>query len=247
MNIISRTLNQWKGGVRLYIAIATLATTLEVWWWANASYSGTALYASRMAEIFAWLGLALIATAVSIGPFYKVFSRVPGRRQWFEARRLLGVSGAWFATLHSLIAYGSEFNFANPTSLPSVYQRAFIAGGIALIILLAMVATSFDKAFTAMGIWWFRLHRFVYVALVAILGHAFAIGVHATQHAVLLVLSLAAVWIVGLHIFRQKTRPTIWQLAGLTAMAIALFTVFNYGYSKSQQNQSSGGSYAYAK
>src|SRR5580698_6609866 len=139
-----KTVLEWRKGVRLYIALAVLLVTLEVWWWAQASYSGSILFATRLEEVYAWLGLALITLAVSIGPTYSTWPKLPGRSIMSDARRLIGVGGAWFASLHVTIAYVALFKVANPFGLPRSYQQSFAVGSVALVILLAMAFTSFD-------------------------------------------------------------------------------------------------------
>lgn len=227
-----RTLVMWSKGVRFYIGIATILVTFEVWLWASSSYAGTSLFSIRLAEIYAWLATICLTIAVSIGPTFKVFKNLPGRRQFFDSRRLLGVSAAWFATIHTLIAYIALFKAPNPFSLPSAYQRSFAAGLVALIILLAMAFTSFDKAFKGMGVWWFRLHRFVYVAVGLTLLHAFLSGTHATYRPVVFVLGALTTFILGMHVYIGLTRRPFskWQLAMVSLSAIALALIFNYGF-----------------
>ncbi len=120
---------------------------------------------------------------------------------------------------------------ANPLTLPTKYQQSFALGTVALIVLLAMAFTSFDKAFKKMGIWWFRLHRFVYVALLAILAHSFIIGVHATTRPVLALLGLVSGVLLVLNIASQRGKPSIYKLIALASVAISLVIIFNYGYS----------------
>ncbi|MGC1176473.1 MAG: ferric reductase-like transmembrane domain-containing protein [Candidatus Saccharimonadales bacterium] len=226
-------LDHWRKGVRLYIGIGIVLVTLEVWWWASASYSGSVLFATRLEEAYAWLAVGLICSAVTIGPLYKVFPRLGGKGMLFDARRLIGVGAAWFASLHVAVAYVSLFKLANPLHLPRSYQQAFVVGALALIILLAMAVTSFDKALKTMGIWWFRLHRLVYVALLLILLHAFLIGVHATQWPALIILTVVAVGLLSLHIyisFVRQERPTIGQLLTISYVVLLLVALFNYGY-----------------
>lgn len=231
MNTLVRTLNHWRTGVRLYIGITVAAITLEVWWWTHSAYAGTPLYATRMEEIFAWLSLGMITTAVFIGPSYKFFPRLPGRRIMFDARRLLGVGGAWFASLHVAISYASLFQFANPLSLPTKYQQAFALGTVALLVLLAMAFTSFDRAFHRLGIWWFRIHRFVYLALLAILAHAFLIGVHATKPTVVLILIFLSAALVLFHALGQRGKAfSVWRVATLSGSTLALILIFIYGF-----------------
>lgn len=148
----------------------------------------------------------------------------------FDARRLLGVSAFWFASLHVIISYSSLFKLANPLTLPTTYQQSFLAGSIALLILFAMTATSFDKAFRGMGKWWFRLHRFVYVALPLILLHALMTGAHTDNPLVVLMLIIAATYVVGVHGYLSfvKRRPTIWQLLAISAVTIALILIFAF-------------------
>ncbi len=167
------TFKHWLTGVRFYIAGATLLVTGLVVWWTETAYGGSSLTTIRCQETFAWLALSLMVLAISIGPTAKLFPKLPGKSILFEARRLIGVSAAWFATLHVGIAYFVQFSTANPFSLPAEYRNAFGLGVVALAILLAMAFTSFDKAFNGMGIWWFRLHRFIYVAIMLVLFHIF--------------------------------------------------------------------------
>lgn len=229
---IVRTLNQWRTGVRFYIALGIVAVTIETWWWASMTYAGSSsLLAIRLEEIYAWLALGLIITAVLIGPTYKIFPGLYGKRVMFDARRLIGIGGAWFASLHVAIAYLSLFSAANPLTLPTKYQQSFALGTVALIVLLAMAFTSFDKAFKTMGIWWFRLHRFVYVALLAILAHSFIIGVHATTGPVLALLGLVSGALLVLNIASQRGKPSPYKLIALASVAILLVIIFNYGYS----------------
>jgi DMSO/TMAO reductase YedYZ heme-binding membrane subunit len=226
-------INHWLHGVRFYLACATLLVTVEVWWWASVSYGGTVLFATRMTEVYAWLATVLIAVAVTIGPLYNVYPKLPAKKIMYDARRLFGVSAAWFACLHVGIAYVSLFKLANPFSLPSTYKQSFLIGGIALLILLAMAFTSFDKAFRGMGIWWFRLHRLVYAALLLILLHAFMIGAHATHWPALILLTAGALLVIVLQIyiaFVRQSKPTIWQVLTISYTVLLMIAIFNYGY-----------------
>jgi DMSO/TMAO reductase YedYZ heme-binding membrane subunit len=229
--MVWRTLRFWFQGIRVYIAIGALLVSAETWWWAFASYGHTSLTAIRMEEVYAWLALGLLATALSIGPVYKVFPRLPGALLLRDARRLIGVSAAWFAALHAIIAYVSLFHATNPLNLPGAYRLAFGVGTLTLIILLLMAFTSFDAAFARMGVWWFRLHRLVYVAAIMATLHALLIGVHTAQAVPLLAMGVAAMLLLGLHIGAAfaKGRPTKWQWATMCGALLALALTFIYG------------------
>ncbi len=239
---ITQELLHWTRGIRLYIGIAALLFTALSIWWAQSVYGGTSLFAIRLEQLYAWLGLGLIAMAVTIGPLCSVWSSIPGKQMLFDARRLLGVSAAWFSTLHVFISYGALFRFANPFTLPTLYQQAFAIGAGASLILLAMAFTSFDKAFHGMGIWWFRLHRFVYGAILLALIHAFMIGSHATSLIALVLLTIAGVFILGLHgyLLRTSRKPTS-KLQKVTVVTIGLLLCITFAYGFNQKyNDSSG-------
>lgn len=229
------TFRIWRGGIRLYIAIGIILVTIESWWWARDAFGGTNLYAIRLEEFYAWLALGLLGIAIAIGPTLKLFPRIPGKGLFFDARRMLGIGAAWFASLHAGIAYISSFKAVNPLDLPSDFQQSFLLGITAIVILLAMAGTSFDRAFKGMGIWWFRLHRLVYVAILVSLLHAFFTGLHATGWTALVVLSAAAVYVVGIHIFlafKRSPRRSLWQLTTVSAMALLVSGIFYYGYTQ---------------
>lgn len=223
----------WRKGIRFYIGLGALLVSLEGWWWAEASYSGSILFATRLEELYAWLATSLLVLALAIGPFYSTWPRAWGRAVMYDARRWLGISAAWFASLHVSIAYVSLFKAANPATLPTSYRQAFLLGGLGLVILLAMAFTSFDTAFRRMGVWWFRLHRLVYLAVILSLFHAFMIGVHATHWLALIVLTIAALFIFGLHFylgFIRPKQPSFGRLLAISAMLLLLIAVFNYGF-----------------
>ncbi len=231
----AKTLTHWRQGIRIYIALAIVLVTLESWWWASLSYGATLLFATRLEEIYAWLSLGLLITALAIGPTYRICTNLAGRSLMYDARRLLGVGAAWFASLHVAIAYVALFKAANPLTLPKNYQQSFIFGVMGLVILLAMAFTSFDRAFNRLGPWWFRLHRLVYLAVVFSLFHAFIIGTHAIDFKVLAILLGLAVIIFAMHAylaFVRPDQPSIWQLLAVSGMFLSLLAVINYGYTQ---------------
>jgi sulfoxide reductase heme-binding subunit YedZ len=230
---VAQTIGHWKKGVRLYVAIAIVLISLETWWWSAINYSGSILFSTRLEEAFAWYSLSFLIAALLIGPVYKTLPELGGAKLAFDARRMLGIGAAWFATLHASIAYIGLFRAANPLTLPSSYQRAFIIGLVALVILLTMAFTSFDKAFNKMGKWWFRLHRLVYVAGIAALLHAFLIGVHATETVVIIMLSIITFGILILHARNQQLNLSPvrrWQTIGIGLLTVLLLATFLYGY-----------------
>lgn len=227
------TLRYWFSGIRVYIAIAIFLVTFEVWWWADAAYGRSDLAAIRAQEAYAWIALILLAAAILIGPLLKVFTGMSfgAKMMLREARRILGIGAAWFGLLHAGISYVKLFGAPNPLTLADSYQWSFLLGVSALIILLLMAFTSFDRAFRGMGVWWFRLHRLVYAAVIMAVLHAFMVGVHAASLGVLVVIGATAGLLLGLHIYSilRQGKPTRLQIITISYAVLLAAAVLNYG------------------
>jgi len=224
-------LRHWLGGIRLYIPVAGALVAAEVWWWARAVYGDAAQAVIRMQSIYAWTALGLVFAALVIGPLLKIFPRLPGKGLLRDARRMLGIVAAGFATLHVGINYIGLFGLPNPLQLADSYQRAFLLGVSALVILLLLAFTSFDAVFRAMGVWWFRLHRLIYIAVLLIVMHAFMIGSRSTSVLALSILAAGAVLLLGLHSFLvvRQERPPHLQVIFVTLSVVFAAAVLNYG------------------
>ena len=231
MKNILTTVKYWLSGVRLYIALITLLITLEVWWWAATLFGGTQLEIIRTQEVYAWLSVLFLTLTLLIGPVTKLFPKISGLAAIRDSRRALGISAAWFAALHTLITYFKQFQGINPLQLPATYQRSMLLGVIALAILITMAATSVNAIMKKWGVWWFRLHRLVYVAMILVLLHAFMIGAHATTTAALIVLNaLAFIWVtinVAVLIRSQEIRAS--RAVSISLCIIVLAGTLTYG------------------
>lgn len=225
----------WPKGIRFYIGLASLVLTAEAYWWARSVYGDASTGIIRLQEVYAWIALGLIVVTLAIGPLCSLLPDLPGKAMLRDARRLLGVSAAWFAGWHVGISYINQFHAANPLHLPGVYQRAFAIGLVAFIILLALAVTSFDGAFRGLGRWWFRLHRLIYGAVLLILGHAFMIGVHATSWAFIGSLTATVALVLAAHFylgFGPGREPTTLRSFILCYGLLVTIAVFAYGYTQ---------------
>lgn len=231
---MKKTILFWVQGIRFYIAIGIILVSVETAWWAWATYGRGSLASMRIEETYAWIAVVLLVLALLIGPLTKALPRLPSKNLLFDARRLLGVGAAWFACLHASIAYAAQFKFSNPINLPSLYRYSFLIAILALLVLLAMALTSFDAAQRFLGRWWFRLHRLVYAAAFLSLLHLFMIGTHAGDPLALALLSVAAVAIIGLHIFTvvRNRRPTFWQIVTVSMSLVLALVILWYGFGK---------------
>lgn len=155
--------------------------------WAVRLYSAVPAYlsyaqppaASFLIRPFALTALALLSIALTPGLIRVFFPRFPFNTILIVARRAIGVSAFFFAALHGIFALALQFNW-NPLQFllfPARYQFGFFAGEIALLILFALAATSFDRIVQKMGYAkWKTLHRFVYLAILLTVLHALIIG-----------------------------------------------------------------------
>jgi DMSO/TMAO reductase YedYZ heme-binding membrane subunit len=173
----------------------------------------------------------MMVLALLIGPSYKLFPKLPGGAAMRDARRLFGVSGAWFAMLHAILAYISQARGSGAAPQTLLINTPMLLGIASLVILLALAFTSFDRAFKGMGIWWFRLHRLIYTAGFVALIHAFMVGAHASDIGPLMVLCSAVLLLLILHtcVILQRPKISEWHIAGLVIAFILLIIIGNYG------------------
>ena len=90
-------------------------------------------------------------------------------------RRMLGVFVFFYATLHWLAYVWFDMGFVWADVVADIPKRPFIlVGSLAWLLLLALAATSFNRAIRALGApRWQALHRAVYAIAVLALLHFF--------------------------------------------------------------------------
>lgn len=87
-------------------------------------------------------------------------------------RKTFGVYAAIYGLSHVGVFIAFELQFEWGLILSELIERPYITVGFgALLILTALLATSFDRLRKKMGRTWQKLHRWVYVALVLALLH----------------------------------------------------------------------------
>ncbi|MDB5175971.1 MAG: Sulfoxide reductase heme-binding subunit YedZ [Candidatus Saccharibacteria bacterium] len=174
------TLARLASNSRFYFLISTLCVSCIV-----ASYLRTAivsdqLYYIRLQQVFGGLSLIYWYVVLLISPLKSTYGPGPMLEQLVFLRRAIGVSAAGFALAHSLIAlYGQLGGIGGLSLLPASFLRALIFGGITLLILVIMAATSFDRVVRWMTpARWKWLHRLGYIGGVTVLLHVWIIGSH---------------------------------------------------------------------
>ncbi len=100
---------------------------------------------------------------------------VTGWGQIAQLRRMLGLFAFFYAVLHMLSYVWLDHFFNWPVLWEDITKRIYITLGFAaLIMLLALAATSTDKMIKSLGgRAWKRLHSLVYVAAIAAVAHYF--------------------------------------------------------------------------
>ncbi len=112
--------------------------------------------------------LVFLLLALAITPL----TTLSGYTQLNKLRRPLGLYAFLYAALHFYLYAGIDFQFDLSLLAGELSEKRYIWFGLpALIILIALAATSFKKAMRMMGKNWKRLHRLVYGVGILVLIH----------------------------------------------------------------------------
>jgi DMSO/TMAO reductase YedYZ heme-binding membrane subunit len=165
--------------------------------------SSDQLYYIRTQQIFGLFCILYWYLALIISPIGYVIGKRHIKQLEF-ARRAIGVTAAYFATLHAAISlWGQLGGISELSLLPSLFKWSLGGGAISLLILLILTVTSLDKAIELMTYKkWNWLHRLVYGGLILAILHIWTIGSHLSYPKVQLVAFIALAILAGLEIFR---------------------------------------------
>jgi DMSO/TMAO reductase YedYZ heme-binding membrane subunit len=165
------------------------------------------LYFIRLQQVYGLLAVCLWYVALIISPLSFLFGKDRLKRLIF-ARRAIGVSAFYFASLHAAIAMQVQLGgIAKFTSLPDIFQWSVIGGAYALVILGLMAATSFDVVIRFMTYRkWKWLHRLGYVGGIVLLLHIWSIGTHMAYTGVQLAAFGMLMILTGLESYRIITQ-----------------------------------------
>ena len=136
----------------------------------------------RVASLTQQIGIESILflyLALLITPLSQVLP--PAYRAWLiPARRPLGVAAFGASVVHTAIGFWGELGgFSGIPFLTHDYKVSLLLTTAALLILLVLATTSFDKAISYLsGPRWKWLHRSVYLASYLIILHVLKLGSH---------------------------------------------------------------------
>lgn len=136
--------------------------------------------------------LRFVLLSLAITPLRKFF----GWPVLAPYRRTLGLIGFGYALAHFLVWVVFDFGLDPSAIVDDLFERPFIAAGMAAFVLLAILAgTSTRGAMRRLGTSWIRVHQLVYLAaLLAVIHHFWLIKADyrpAIVHAALLVAVVA--------------------------------------------------------
>lgn len=115
--------------------------------------------------------LRALCVVLALTPL-RITLAVPALARW---RRMLGLFAFFYAFLHVLSYSWLDMGLDVPDILADIAKRPFIlVGTLAFVVLLALAATSFQRAIRALGgKHWQALHRTVYAAALLAVLHFF--------------------------------------------------------------------------
>ncbi len=188
---------------RFYILMFSILTSVMIIAGLRLLIPSEQLWYIRTEQIFGFCAIVYLYIALIISPLTYMFGKERLAYVVF-ARRAIGVSAAYFALLHGSFAlFGQLGGMQGFFYLPAFFQWALLLGGVGLIVLLLMAATSFDVVQRLMTYRrWKLLHRLVYLGSILILLHIWMIGTHASSGLVQLGFFIPLAVLFGLEAYR---------------------------------------------
>lgn len=217
--------------LRFYILATTILLSVLVASVLRLSIPNDQLFIIRTQQVLGLLCVSYWYVVMLISPIANIIGRQRLQPLIFS-RRALGVSAAYFAALHGVIAlFGQLGGPGEIGSLPSLFKWSLAGGVIALIILAAMAATSFDRVIVFMTPKrWKWLHRFVYLAGIAALLHIWTVGTHLAYAPIQVAILVAMAILLGLEAYRVSQRlsqryPALSDISNFAVLFITIWTL----------------------
>lgn len=191
---------------RFYVLVMSILVSITIFAWLRLQIPSDQLFFIRVQQVFGLLCVLYWYVALIISPVGYVVGKQRMRHIEF-ARRAIGVSAAYFALLHGSVAlWGQLGGIGQLTYLPPLFKWSLLGGLFALVILLVMAATSFDKVVKFMTFkHWKLLHRLVYIGGILAVLHIWTIGTHLAYTNIQWTAFVALVTLSGLETFRGVT------------------------------------------
>lgn len=188
---------------RFYILTGSVLMSVILVAYLRLHIASDQLYYIRVQQVFGLVCIAYWYVALIISPIGYLIGKTRTKHLEFS-RRAIGVAAAYFALLHVSVAlWGQLGGLQEIALLPTLFKWSLGLGAVALVILLIMAITSFDKVVKFMTYRrWKWLHRLVYLGLILVVLHIWMIGTHLEYASVKWVAFAALALLGGLETFR---------------------------------------------
>lgn len=232
--LAKETIKNLPNNSRFYILVLSVLLSLFTLSLLRGRIPGDQLFYIRLEQVYGFIAVAFLYVALVISPLQKIIGTPGWMKNVLFARRAIGVSAAYFALLHAAVAlWGQIGGLEGLTLLPERFTWALAFGFAALVVLLLMAATSFDKAVKFMTYRkWKWLHRFVYAGGILIILHVWMIGTHAAYFWVQMAAFIPISIFFGLEAWRitatlAKRFPELQSKDYFLTLALCLWLVWS--------------------
>lgn len=194
---------------RFFVLVSSFFISLIVISFVRLQTTNDQVFYIRSEQIFGFLSIIYWYVALIISPLGYVIGKQRLVHVAF-ARRAIGVSAFYFASLHMTIALWGQLGGINGlVHLPDSFRLSIFGGFVALFILFLMAMTSFDKVISFMTFRrWKWLHRLVYGGGVLAILHIWSVGTHLSYSPIQIIAFIALSILIGLEGFRLVTLLT---------------------------------------
>jgi methionine sulfoxide reductase heme-binding subunit len=149
------------------LAFCSVLTLPGAWW--LAAYSSAGLFYGEVVHATGLLSARLLIVTLAITPVARLLPRARWLRWLRQRRRYLGVAAFGYAAFHAFVYLARQQEVS--VILADARTAAMWTGWVALLVMLALAATSNDASVRRLGARWKRLHRIVYVAALLSFAH----------------------------------------------------------------------------
>jgi len=190
---------------RFFVLVSSFFISLIVISFVRLQTANDQVFYIRSEQIFGFLSIIYWYVALIISPLGYVIGKQRLVHVAF-ARRAIGVSAFYFASLHMTIALWGQLGGINGlVHLPDSFRLSIFGGFVALFILFLMAMTSFDKVISFMTFRrWKWLHRLVYGGGVLAILHIWSVGTHLSYSPIQIIAFIALSILIGLEGFRDE-------------------------------------------
>jgi methionine sulfoxide reductase heme-binding subunit len=153
--------------IRLSIFLASLLPLLRLVWLGMHDGLSANPFEFVTRSTGTWT-LVFLCLSLSMTPL----RRLTHKPQWTKFRRMFGLYCFFYAVLHFTLWFWIDHNLDPGEMWADVLKRPFIAAGFtAFALLIPLAATSSKTMMRRLGVNWVRLHRLVYIIVIAAILH----------------------------------------------------------------------------